>query len=273
MSDGTLTAVATVLLVIVGLAQVFVLISQKRQTRIALIAEYRQIWNEYKDHWGNIIFIGRDVDEYYQVITTERIRVLKNLEDKYANDAPTIWARESSQKIFGFLGEVSTRLLQGHLTVADVYPIFGTELLRQSYPIRRLLESSYSKPYGRYMELNNHVYIRREVQSWLVYHGGLQRRCLILIDLLWAEAVKLEDLPPSDVISAAKAKKETGKLNKERLFNEVINISGFQSIFWALKLRRHLTRAEYASTFNRIGIKEKRLALLYEEWTKRLLNN
>ncbi len=272
-NSNLLTAIATVLLVFVGLVQIFVLVSQKKLTRVALTEQYRQLWNSLKKYWGNVVFIGRENGEYYQVLEKALINKLKEETKKYRLDSPTIWALESIQKVCGILGEVATRVLQGHLKVADIYPIFGTEFLRQSRPLRQLLEPEYQNFYYTENTNEQHNRIRMEIQDWLIYHDGLRRRCLILIDLLWAEAARLEDLPPDDMKSAADAKKNTGSLNRKRIFQEIIRLNGLIKIFLALKLSRFLRRAEYRSLFNWSGIKKKRLSNLNKKWRKRLLRN
>lgn len=268
-----LTAIATVLLVLVGLIQLFVLISQKKQTRIALTEQYRQLWNSLKKHWGNVIFIGRENCEYYQVLNMASIKKLKDETQKHRLDTPTIWALESIQKICGILGEVSTRVLQGHLKVEDIYPIFGTEFLRQSRPLRLLLEPQYQNSYQTDVTNEQHKLIRTEIQDWLVYHDGLRRRCLILIDLLWAEAARLEDLPPYDMKSAADSKKKTGNLNRKRVYREIIKLNGASKVFFALTLSRFLRKSEYFSLINWWGIKNSKLSKLDREWTLRLLRD
>lgn len=271
MNENLLTAIATVLLVFVGMGQIFVLVSQKKQTRIALTEQYRQLWYNLKHHWGSVIFIGRENGEYYQVLDETAINNLKEVTQKHRLDTPTIWALESIQKICGMLGEVSTRVLQGHLKVRDVYPIFGTEFLRQSRPLRQLLDPEYQNYYFTDDTTEEHKRIRTEIQDWLVYHDGLRRRCLIIIDLLWAEAARLEDLPPDDMKSAAEAKKNTGSLNRKRVLKETIRLGGLINLCYALKLSRFLKRAEFRSLLNWRGIDKKRLAILNEKWTKRLL--
>lgn len=268
-----LTAIATALLVLVGLAQIVVLVSQKKQTRIALTEQYRQLWNNLKKHWGNVIFIGRENGEYYQILNEESINNLKVEVKKHRLDTPTIWALESIQKVCGTLGEVSTRVLQGHLKVTDIYPIFGTEFLRQSRPLRLLLEPEYKITYHIEETSQQHKLIRNEIQDWLIYHDGLRRRCLIIIDLLWAEAVRLEDLPPDDVRSASDAKEITGNFNRKRVFQETIRLNGLLNLCYALELSRFLKRAEYCSIKNWRGINKKRLAIINEEWIKRILRN
>lgn len=271
MNENLLTAIATIFLVFVGLGQIIVLVSQKKQTRIALTEQYRQLWNNLKKHWGNVIFIGRENGEYYQVLDETSINNLKEETNKHRLDTPTIWALESIHNVCGILGEVSTRVLQGHLKISDVYPIFGTEFLRQSRPIRQLLEPEYKNSYYTKDINTHHKRIRQEIQDWLIYHDGLRRRCLILIDLLWAEAARLEDLPPNDLKSAADAKKITGRLNRKRIIQETIKLNGLTKVFSALNLARFLRRAEYSSLSNWTGINKKRLSNLEKEWTKRIL--
>ena len=271
INNQTLTALATILLVAVGLAQVFVLISQKRQTRIALISEYRKLWNECLKYYGNIVFIGRNTDEYYQIVDEKRLQELKSELEVFSLSVPTVWARESVQKVCGLLSEISTRILQGHLKVSETYPIFGTEFLRQSRPLRQLLEPDYKHYFSAESENKNHKLIRKEVQDWLIYHDGLRRRCLILIDILWAEAVRLEDLPPLEMKSGADAKKVSGKKNRKRIFKEIFRLNGITKILLAFKLSRFLKRAEYYSILNRNGIKKKDLSSKNKNWTKRIL--
>lgn len=272
-NSNFLTAIATVLLVLVGLVQIFVLYSQKKQARIALTEQYRQLWHSLKKYWGNVIFIGRENGEYYQVLDDVSINNLKIEIEKHRLGTPTIWALDSIQKVCGVLGEISTRILQGHLNIADIYPIFGTQFLRQSRPLRQLLEPEYQNSYQTNETAEQHKYIRTEVQDWLVYHDGLRRRCLILIDLLWAEAARLEDLPPYDTQSAALAKDKTGSLNRKRIFDETIRLKGIINIYQAIRLSRFLRKAEYSSWKNWRGIKKAKLTSLDEEWTKRLLRD
>jgi hypothetical protein len=271
MDSGTLTAIATILLVLVGFAQILILNSQKQQTRIALITQYRQLWTKYKEYFGNVIFIGRETGEYYQIHNQSKLKELQELVSQYKLDMPTTWALESVQNVFNVLDELTIRMLQGHLKISDTYPIVGTGFLRHNLPLRQLLDSEYHTIYFSRHSDKNHSQILKEMQDWLIYHDGLRRRCLILIDILWAEAVRLEDLPPSDIRNAADAKKKTGKLNRRRVFKETIRLNGLKKLFLAMKFSRFLKRAEYKSFWNFKGLKKSRLDNLEENWTKRLL--
>lgn len=271
MNEKHLTAFINITLLIFGAIQIVFLKSQKKHTRIALTEQYRNLWDTLKKDWGVLIFIGRDKGEYYQILDKRSIEKLKLKSTKDGH--PTIWALESAHKVFGVIGEISTRVLQGHITVSDIYPIFGTEFLRHSRPMRQFLDTKYDPNYFTHPnEIDiKHVEIKKEIQDWLIYHDGLRRRCLILIDLLWAEAARLEDLPPDDMSSAAESKLKTGRLNKKRLFRETISLNNFTSIFLAYKLSRSLNHSEFSSLLNPTGIKRSRLVKINEEWSKRLL--
>lgn len=167
-----------------------------------------------KASWGVIIFTGRDQDEYYQVVDQNELKHFAKLKDEANNSTPTIWALDASRSIFTTLSKICIKIIQNQITISDVYSIFGTDLLRQSKPLRILLDSYYPNGHSRPDRI--HSKIRKEVQDLLIYHDGVRRRCLILLDMLWAEAARLEDLPPSDLKSAAETKIKTGKLNKKK---------------------------------------------------------
>jgi len=262
MNENLWIAIATVLLVVVGLIQIIVLFSQKAQARIALTEQYRQLWNSLKKDWGIVIFFGKEHDEYYQVLDEVSINNLRKEIKKHRLGTQTIWALESVRNVCGALSEVSTRILQGHLNISDIYPIFGTEFLRQCRSLRKLLDPGYDSPHHIEDASILHNSVRTEMQDWLSYHDGLRRRCLILIDLLWAESARLEDLPPNDMKNAADSKRITGWLNRKRIFQETIRLNGLRKVFLALNLSRFLGRAEYVSLINWKGINKRKLSNL-----------
>ncbi len=272
MDDKTITLLISIILAIAGVIQVFALYTQNRQSRLQLINDYRQRWQDCRENWGQIVFIGRNQEEYYHVIDRQILDLLTKAIQQ-SGSRPTIWAKESVQTVCGIMSEVCLRILQGQLQVSEAYPIFGTELLRQSKPLRKLLESEYLRSEIRLDSNIKHINVRNEIQDWLVYHDGIRRRCLILLDLLWAEAVRLEDLPPSDMRSAAEAKCKSGKLNRIRVFKEIYRLKGFWHIIWAIRLFYFLYHAEYRSCYNWVGIRKKRLDKLESAWTERLLFN
>lgn len=270
MDSNTVTALATALLTIVGFTQIKILITQNRQSQLGLIEEYRKRWLESRRYWGIVIFIGRDEDAYYQVVQEEVVEGFVLLRNKANLHSPSVWALDSARIIFTILSDICIKVLKNQLNISDVYPIFGTELLRSSKPLRSLLDNGYCEIDYQW-DSDEHRLIRREVQTWLIYHDGIRRRCLILIDILWAESTRLEDIPPYDIKNAAEAKIKSGKLNRERLYNECIQLNGKLNILTALKLAKFLKHSEYQVTCSKIGINKNKLKKLEKEWTDRLL--
>ncbi|MDD9211033.1 hypothetical protein [Aeromonas dhakensis] len=270
MSNEIVMSIFTGLLVLIGLAQVLILINQRRQNQLVLLQEYRQRWFEFRKQWSVVIFIGRNEGEYYQVASREVLTELTNLVENSSSHEPTVWALESIRCVCNTLSDICIRILQGQLEVRDVYPLFGTELLRQSLPLRVLLDVYYKNNFDSH-EGRKHSSIREELQDWLIYHDGVRRRCLILIDLLWAEAVRLEDLSPSDIKKAAEAKIKSGVKSKKRLVNELNKINGKTCILKELKLAAHLKHSEFSKFPWQRGINAAELDKRNETWIKHIL--
>jgi len=93
-----------------------------------------------------------------------------------------------------------------------------------------------------------------------------------MVDLLWAEAARLEDLPPSDLIMAADAKARSGHLNRARLSSEVRRLGGWGANRRSRQLVRFLRHAEWRSRPWTRGLSRKRMKKLDEEWTERYVN-
>lgn len=274
--SAIITALATGLLVLVGLAQVFVLIAQKRQQRLDLAETYRKRWQESLEDWAAVVFIGREEGAFYQVASKDQFERLTASVHGSELCSRDVWAVSSIRNVSSIMSDVALRILQGQLTVSDAYPIFGTELLRHSYALRALLDPPHCQPnYGRLgpsNEQRRHDSIRHHLQDWLIYHDGIRRRCLILIDLLWAEAARLEDLPPDELKSAADAKRTTGALNRARLAAEHIRLRGRLRLCHRRKLLEFLRHAEYQAFPWQKGLSTKRLQKLETLWTERLLS-
>jgi hypothetical protein len=272
MSDALITAYATGLLVVVGSVQALILLLQIRQSRIATAADYRKRWHECRASWETVIFVGRHPGDYYQLASPDSLDSLKELVSSVRRDAPTIWARRAVQEVCSLLSDVCLRILKGELRVSDIYYLFGSELLRQGNPLRTLLDrENYEINFDDQAAIN-HSKVRHELQEWLIYHDGLRRRCLILIDLLWAEAARLEDLPPIDLRCAAEAKTVTGHLNRERLVREILRLGKFRYLRQVISLWFHLRRSEFKSKSNWFGIDRVRNESSERTWVDRLLS-
>lgn len=264
---------------VVGVAQVVVLVMQRRQSCLNLVEFYRKRWSELRRMWVIIVFFGRDPEEYYQVANKKIIEKLQKDSAKATLSAPTLWALESIQATCSTLSDVCLKVLQARLAVEDIYPAFGTELLRHSSPLRVLLDTNANDRRSMFVGIQgilsekqeNHYRVRKELQDWLIYHDGIRRRCLILIDLLWAEAARVEDLPPDDIKSAADAKEQSGHLNRGRVMDECRRLSLVKYGIRGLWLSCFLRNAEYKKNRFMPGIDRKRLEQIGSDWTNRLL--
>lgn len=276
MGDAMITAIATALLVIVGLAQVIILLGQRRQARLDLSELYRRRWAECRKDWAGLVFIGRAAGEFYQVGDKKTVKRLELAVSQYDGTSRDAWVSDSVRSATSLLSDIALRILQGQLHVSDVYPIFGTELLRHSRSFRVLLDVNYQHDgYGLCddpEQIRKHDSLRGHVQEWLTYHDGIRRRCLILVDLLWAEAARLEDLPPSELKGAADAKLTSGEVCRQRLANETKRLNGKSGALLSRKLSRFLRHSEYRRKMSRVGLDPERLKVLETEWLDRLLH-
>ncbi|MEG1563492.1 MAG: hypothetical protein RR365_07165 [Bacteroides sp.] len=278
MSDAQLTIVATALLVLIGFAQFFVLLAQRHQQRLDWAEMYRRRWIELKGDWAIVVFLGRRSTDYYQIAHYETLQRLHDVTNSESLDQSSSWAQASIRNICGLLSDLCSRILQGDLQVRDIYPIFGTELLRQSAPLRILLDgqSDFLRAYGSMGptdEERKHDRLRSEMTTWLVCHDGMRRRCLIMLDLLWAEAARLEDLPPTDLALAADSKAGTGYMNRLRIRAETRRLNRWWAWLRPWKLSQFLRHAEWQKFSNWHGLNKTRLKKLNDEWTSRYLRS
>lgn len=270
-----MTAIATGLLVLVGGMQVMVLVAQQRQHHLDLVNSYSRRWTKSQTQWATLVYVGRRPGEFYQVADSELLRQLVVATVRYTHDEPSTWAHDAARAVTTLLSDVCLRILQGQLTVRDIYPVFGTELLRHGSPLRALLDVTYLQrgdwSSGNAERDELHGRVRSSVQEWLIYHDGMRRRCLILVDLLWAEAARLEDLAPSDLRDGAEAKQVSGDRNRKRVHEECLRLRGRSGTYRAWRLSRFLRHGEYRRPHGRIGLKVDRIERLQEEWERRLL--
>lgn len=278
MNEAELTALATALLVLVGGVQVAILFGQRHQQRLDWAEMYRRRWIELQGDWATVVFLGRRSSDYYQVAHHEDLQRLREATQTTSNGVASSWAQASVRNVCGMLSDLCSRILQGHIQVRDIYPIFGTELLRQGAPLRVLLDgkADHLKCYGEIgptEEEARHDNLRSEMTTWLVCHDGIRRRCLIMIDLLWAEAARLEDLPPYELIAAANTKKETGYLNRARLRIEAIRLNRWWSWMRVLRLTEYLRYSEWRHFPWSRGLSKVQLKKLDDAWTKRYISS
>ena len=272
MNNELTMSILTALLVLVGAVQVGMLFSQKHQNQLALLQDYRNKWWGLKKEWAAVVYVGRREGDYYQVADQALLKEFDKLKQEHSLSRPTVWALAPVRAVSNILSDVCIRVLQGHLDIKDIYPVFGSELLRQGKPLRIILDVYYPIHHDP-MEDREHSNIRKELQDWLIYHDGIRRRCLILIDLLWAEGVRLGDICPSDIKNAAKAKIHTAKAINERIADETKKVNNSMSLLRVAKLRAHLKHSQYRKFFWENGIDEVELNEREEQWVTMLLRD
>ncbi|WP_152967299.1 hypothetical protein [Enterobacter cloacae] len=146
MSDSPsviFTAYATGILALIGLCQIFILISQRTQLRLDWAETYRKRWGEIRIDWSKVIYFGHSSGDYYQIATAEVISEIDRMKTERKNTTREIWALEPTIRVFTELNDICLRIMQGHLRIGDTYPILGTEFLRQSAAMRNLLDYEY----------------------------------------------------------------------------------------------------------------------------------
>lgn len=263
-----ITSASTVALAFLGYLQYRILKTQSRENQISLIEELRMRYNEKYEAFGILVFIGRDPGDYYQILPDRKYREIQKLISTIRIGSNAIWAVESAKSFFSYLSSISAYILQNQLNIQDVYHLFGTQLLRQSLPLKVLLDDV------RNDTVNNqrHKWVMNFIQDWLKYHDGIRRRSLILLDLLWAEGARLGDLPPYDLEAAALIKLKTGKLNKKRIIEEYKKLNSSVLPFSGYKFSCYLKYAEFRKYKVSRGLEYERIEENKNRWIEKLLS-
>jgi len=261
------TAVATVLLALIGFVQLAAIRAQHRREQMAAADQFRRRWQSAHEAWARVVFVGRNPGEYYQAASATEVEQLTQRMASVRADQPTIWALNSIREVAGILSDVCAAVLEGRLSTGDAYSVFGTTMLRQGRPLRSLLEPGYGYPaHG-----TEHAFVQTEIQDWLLYHDGIRRRCLILVDLMWAEGVRRLDLPPADMLAAAEAKRRSGQVTRERMVEELGRLGGRGRRVRSFKLVRLLQASEFQRGCCSAGLNEREIRTMDDRWTERLI--
>jgi len=94
-----------------------------------------------------------------------------------------------------------------------------------------------------------------------------------LIDLLWAEGVRLGDICPSDIKNAAKVKIYTAKKINNRLSAETKKVNNSMCLIRIPKLKSHLKHSQYRKFFWENGIDEVELNEREKKWVTMILRD
>lgn len=277
------------------LTAVLTIISLVWQHRAALRDEVQLIgvltsnWRSLAKAWRRTLLVARGPSSHYvpagpaEVVDYQNLLFERHKHDSrpYPDDELyayyveenelTVRSRkyeQDAQEILVFLASLCLLVITGRLRPATAYSVCGLDIVRNGGSIRVLLEEGHappewederipatlSEPTGQ--EPTTAIDVVDSIRDWVGYRDGVRRRVLIMIDLLWAEAARLRDLSPWELVEAADAKSGgSGKRNRQRLANETHRAGPQPISAWrSLRLSRHLRHAEWQGPGRRLGI-------------------
>lgn len=261
---------ATTAVVAVTAVSVIFVALQARYTRqqrvlngVQLLGQLTRMWETLRPDWQLAVLLGRGVDDYYVDTPPSEVqefrafqrteRLLERLESAASRLGPRAWHvvyefnRSRThyrrrhyefrvRRVLVFLSTVGDLVVDGSLSPALAYGVLGTDLIRSGGALDSLMRAeSPDDPVGRGYA--------RHWAGWLDYYPGVERRLLVLPDVLWAEAVCRGDLTDDEAEAVAqhKAMHGTGRVCRDRA-GRLARKSGGALI--SLRLRRLLRWAE-----------------------------
>lgn len=282
MTAAQAAAAATVGLLILAAGQFALLRRQARREEVLLLAQLIERWNSLQSDWERLILIARGPSSYYLISPTDDTARYRDLLAARLDEARTPgdhsrWLtvshelhiyRRAAEACLRFFATTCLLVLNARLTSELLYAVFGTELPRNSGAIRALLDYPDQDPDSLGFDLTDftgagdspdQAAMRAEetmrfiARDWVGYQPGIRERVLILIDILWAEAAKREDLNGRDLILAAEVKRklQTGARNRRRVRRAAAR--GGHPIR-GLKLSRLLRSSEFRRRLRRTGV-------------------
>lgn len=230
-------AISTVAALIL-LTQVAVMARQRRLLVAETMSSIRAEWRALRSAWLVTVAIGGsmyvEIDE--QVIA--RYPSAQKIRDAHEETGSvTLWrglfkggppSPELTQAVrdtLEFLAGIATQVLRGNIAPAVAYDTLGTSVVRNGANLRRVLdEPSRSSYYSR-------------------YYPGMRTKVLILLDILWVEALLARDVDKRELqsVKAVKIESGTGARNRRRIAVETVPIGGRVR---AIRLGWYLTQAE-----------------------------
>jgi hypothetical protein len=229
---ATLSALVTGITISVALlAAVFTAIqgfaarNQARSLQVQLLMGLNQDWRSLREAWAISLMLIRGSSDFYTRATMEARYAYVVLREMghFGEYSPDPWSMsldvpdeyrtrvselsvseqqlqaqrliDATEDVVAFLQRTCGRVLSGELQVATLYEACGPAVVQNARPLRELAKE--------------HRY------SW--YYPGMSERILILIDLLWAHAVRLGEVGEENLSAIAAHKRATGSGLTNRL--------------------------------------------------------
>jgi hypothetical protein len=208
------------------------------------------------------MLVARGTSSYYNMAPPSDTARLRELLDQFeAHDASFnladaddgYWQRRAeldfelrryelaAERIVDVLASIGLLVLRGELSAAGAYAVLGPAVIRNGGALRTLVTPPARNAHDPDFE------VLWRVQGWSTYRPGVVRRLNILIDILWAEAVRFGDLAPYELIAAADAKAAgSGSANRARVKAEARLVGRWPLRWWTgARLSRRLRVAEW----------------------------
>jgi hypothetical protein len=266
---ANLAIILSILSFIVSLISVRAVFRGNSISEIDILTSLQSGWGDLQEKWWRANLTVYGSDNYYtpgnQELRAEFDRLVEDLSSgtlsqHEAQAAAFPWI-SAIREIVDYLGNVASYVLTGQLSPGHAYSIFGAPVIRRSRVIRAIIgdrslsTGGASSDRRTYFSGYKPAYYSDEwrmglpsdwVAEWMHagQYSGRTERVLCLLDVLWAQAARQQDMYRHDLVTAASVKREyvSGLRNRKRIKRVVRQLGG--SGLLALRLQWHLTRAE-----------------------------
>lgn len=217
MRDANLTAIATtarfysevrnsldlaiaLIAAAIALSQAWLLYAQARQARVTLCTSVADLWQKNIDSWRVMIAVAMGgTNNFYAPMLApseeEKVTELKKRLDgpiQPGFSQEQLWLSDHCRRALGTIALVAELVLSGRVSPADAYAILGLDLARRSRPLRDVLF------------MKSEIWLNIDTMGT---QRGARARILALVDLMWVEAARRDDLPPWTLERAAEIKR------------------------------------------------------------------
>lgn len=238
-----------------------------RRAEAAIVHELRDGWKRLAADWQIAILLVRGPSDYYSGGTPEQRSMLvryyevlvepsRLLGDSALAEEELVLrtALESSvRRVFDFLDWATVQVLTNRITPSQLYSLLGNDIVRRGSVLRGLIDRDVEPtiPGGLQQSFDDAagsglVWLpkSRGWASFLEYYPSEGQRVLVLLDLMWAEAIRFGNVNYEEAERVAETKRRlsTGRRNRRRCRVEARR---FRGPIASWRLGRRLSIAEW----------------------------
>lgn len=223
--------IVSIVVALIAVNQTWFIRIQARQAGVELCNNITDLWRASENSWRIMIGAAMGGGFYSPTLTPEEDEKVQRILTSDPSGGFTyeqVWLSEHCRKALGAISLSAELVLSGRLNPSDVYAILGLELARRSLPLRNVLFTENSL-----FTLTDTMRAQR----------GQRERILALVDLMWVEAARRDDLSPWSLERAAEIKRSgSGDIARKRITTQCKAVKS--GIFTRWKLRHMLAYAE-----------------------------